>query len=114
MKWLDGSGVVIGTTPTPITTTPYTAPTNGWEQVVASLVPPLGTTNADVRMVATSLNATIYVDDFLFTATVPGPPTVSAFTPDNGLGKTVVTITGSDFTGALAVAFNGVAATAFT
>jgi Carbohydrate binding domain len=44
----------------------YTGPTGGWNLATASLVAPAGTTNAKVQMVATSLNATIYVDDFVF------------------------------------------------
>jgi hypothetical protein len=41
----------------------YMAQTSGWDQAAASIVAPTGTTNAVVRMVMTSLNATIYVDD---------------------------------------------------
>jgi hypothetical protein len=40
--------------------------TVGWDQAVASLVAPAGTTNAEVRMVVKSLKRTIYVDDFVF------------------------------------------------
>ena len=42
----------------------YTAATGGWNKAAASLVSPTGTTNAMVDMVVSSLNATIYVDDF--------------------------------------------------
>ena len=42
----------------------YSAATGGWNKAAASLVSPTGTTNALVDMVVTSLNATIYVDDF--------------------------------------------------
>ena len=45
---------------------------------------------------------------------IAGPPTISAFTPSSGGAGTVVTLTGSNFTGASAVAFGGTAATAFT
>src|SRR3989442_589389 len=55
----------------------YTAATNGWDQAIASLLAPTGTTNAKVQMVANSLKATVYVDDFLFTATVSTPPTAN-------------------------------------
>jgi Carbohydrate binding domain len=44
----------------------YTGPTSGWNLATASLVAPAGATNARVQMAATSLNATIYVDDFVF------------------------------------------------
>ena len=51
---------------------------------------------------------------FLVTpATAAGAPTITSFTPDNGVAGTTVTITGTDFTGATAVKFNGVEA-AFT
>jgi hypothetical protein len=44
-----------------------------------------------------------------FTVTLP-PPTISAFTPASGPLGTTVTITGTGFTGASSVAFNGTAA----
>ncbi|MBU6159395.1 MAG: beta-propeller fold lactonase family protein [Bacteroidetes bacterium] len=42
------------------------------------------------------------------------PPTITSFSPGNGCTGTVVTITGTDFTGATAVSFGGVNATSFT
>ena len=45
--------------------------------------------------------------------TVPAPPTVSGFTPTSGPVGSSVTITGSGFTGATSVTFNGTS-TAFT
>ncbi len=63
VRWRNASNNVISTT----TIKSYTASTNGgWDQALANLIAPAGTTNALVRMVVTSLNATIYVDDFLF------------------------------------------------
>ncbi len=45
--------------------------------------------------------------------TVTFPPSISSFTPTNGLVGTQVTIIGNNFTGATLVNFNGVAATTF-
>lgn len=44
----------------------YSAATGGWDKASATLVAPSGTTNAVLLMVTSSLNATIYVDDFAF------------------------------------------------
>jgi hypothetical protein len=45
----------------------YTDTTDGaWDQVTRDLVAPAGTTDARVQMIVRSLNATIYVDNFLF------------------------------------------------
>jgi hypothetical protein len=63
VKWRDASDATLGTIQTIKT---YTAPTSGWNQAIGSLVLPAGTTKAQVRMVVSSLNATIYVDDLLF------------------------------------------------
>jgi len=60
VQWLNASNTVLRTD----TLKSYTAQTGGWNQATANLVTPTGTTGAIVRMVVTSLNATIYVDDF--------------------------------------------------
>ncbi len=46
--------------------------------------------------------------------TVNNPPVVSSFTPDSGPTGTEVTLTGSNFTGATEVGFNGMLASGFT
>jgi hypothetical protein len=62
VRWLNASNQTISTT----TIKKYTAGTPGWDQASKSLVAPAGTTHAQVRMVATSLNGALYVDDLLF------------------------------------------------
>jgi hypothetical protein len=42
---------------------------------------------------------------------IPEPPTITSFTPTSGIAGTTVTITGTNFTGATAVAFDGTNAT---
>jgi hypothetical protein len=44
----------------------YTTTTSGWNQAIASLTAPAGTNNAQVSIVVSSLNRTIYVDQFTF------------------------------------------------
>jgi len=58
----------------------------------------------------------ISIDELAVTSTSAGgvPPTITNFSPNSGLSGTIVTITGTDFTGATAVSFNGVLATSFT
>ena len=62
VSWQNASNSTISTK----TIKTYTGPTSGWNQVTANPVAPVGTTTAQVRMVVTSLNARIYVDDFDF------------------------------------------------
>jgi hypothetical protein len=62
IKWRNASNNVISTS----TIKTYTASTNGWNQATANLTAPAGTTNALVVMVVSSLNRTIYVDEFIF------------------------------------------------
>ena len=49
-----------------------------------------------------------------FFVTPPPPPVIAGFSPSGAKTGTVVTLTGTNFTGTTAVRFNGVAATAFT
>ncbi len=62
VHWRDGSKNVLSTS----VVEEFTEPTNGWQQAIASFVAPEGTTNAQVQMVLSSMNANMYVDDFLF------------------------------------------------
>jgi hypothetical protein len=62
VQWRNSSNTVIGTSPVKT----YTAATSGWNNATATLIPPTGATKASVRMVVTSLNATVYVDDVVF------------------------------------------------
>ena len=85
-------------------------------------VPTTGSTNLTYTVVSTDLTNGILVDpennDFI-TATctaAPPPPTVTAVSPNKGrtAGGTVVTITGTNLTGATAVNFGGNPATSLT
>ncbi|MFZ0323680.1 MAG: hypothetical protein WAN48_06065, partial [Actinomycetes bacterium] len=60
VRWRNSSNTVIRTD----VVRTDTAATSGWNQVVRTMTSPTGATNAQVQMVATSLNATVYVDDF--------------------------------------------------
>jgi hypothetical protein len=70
-----------------------------------------------VVSVTTSAGVASYAS-FTVTTTAPPPPapaptpppTLSSLSPDNGLAGTVVTLTGSGFTGATMVSFNGASA----
>ena len=64
VQWLTSSGSTIRTDL--VETYSNTSPKNDWNQATKSLTAPTGTTSAQVRMVASSLKATIYVDDFTF------------------------------------------------
>lgn len=60
--WQNSSGGTISTS----TVKTYSAETSGWNQATGTLVAPAGTVRATIQMVVSSLNATIYVDDFSF------------------------------------------------
>jgi len=102
VQWRNASNSAISTT----TIKQYTASTGGtWDQVVANMVAPAATTNALVRMAVSSLNATIYVDDFLFVV-----PSINPNGGPTGGGQTVA-IPGTNLSGTTAVTFGGTAAT---
>ncbi len=61
IRWRNAANTVLRTD----TIKAYSASTSGWNKATPTLAAtPAGTTNALVDMVVTSLNATIYVDDF--------------------------------------------------
>ncbi|GAA3925336.1 hypothetical protein GCM10022406_09190 [Hymenobacter algoricola] len=81
--------------------------------VPASAVATAGTFNVTVFN-PTPGGGTSAAATFTVTTPVPNAPTIASFTPASGLVGTVVTITGTNFTGATTVSFGGVAATTFT
>jgi hypothetical protein len=63
VQWKNASNGTISTT----TVKSYTAATSGWNVAAKNgMVAPAGTVSALVKMVASSLNGNIYVDDFVF------------------------------------------------
>jgi hypothetical protein len=74
-----------------------------------TIVIPAGATTGSV-VVTTPLGASA---GLTFTVTIPAP-VITSLSPTSGLVGTVVTITGTGFTGATGVTFNGTAATTFT
>jgi hypothetical protein len=105
VRWQTASNSTISTS----TVASYTAATAGWVAANATLVAPSGTTNAQVRMVISSLNATIYVDDLLLqlagsgatatpTNTPTNTPTGATATPTNTPTTTATPTTGATAT----------------
>ncbi|SFQ71287.1 reprolysin-like metallopeptidase [Hymenobacter arizonensis] len=87
---------------------------NDGSAVVIAPSPTSTQTQARV-MVEAADNYFFDISNANFTITPPTVgPSISSFTPTGGLAGTVVTVLGSNFTGATAVSFNGVAATSFT
>jgi len=92
---------------------------NAWHQVTGALVAPAGTQSALFKVTVSQACADYYCfpaanfDDLDVEAAVDTTPTIRSFDPTNGPVGASVTITGTDFAGATAVAFNGAPA-AFT
>ncbi|GGB17729.1 hypothetical protein GCM10011511_46920 [Puia dinghuensis] len=78
----------------------------------------LNSSTSIAATVASGASGNVSVTTPYGTVTMPGftftGPIISGFSPAIGVAGTVVTITGSNFTGATAVTFDGVAATSFT
>ena len=88
-------------------------PNNGSAVVVAPS--PAAALSTARLMVEAADNYFFDISNVSFTITAPAPgPTITTFTPTGGQVGTVVTVLGSNFTGATQVSFNGTAATAFT
>jgi hypothetical protein len=62
VRWINSAGALIRTD----VIRRYTVSTGGWTEATGTMVSPTGTVKAQVQMVSTNLNATIYVDDFIF------------------------------------------------
>jgi hypothetical protein len=95
----------------------------GWQQVVGALAAPPGTQSAlfTLQVIGGCIGACedpppcgcgiganfddVYVDDVGDTS----PPAINSFSPTSGPEDQMVTITGTNFTGATSVAFNGTA-----
>jgi hypothetical protein len=93
----------------------------GWQQVVGALAAPPGTQSAlfSLQVIGGCIGACedpppcgcgiganfddVYIDDVGDTS----PPAIDSFTPTSGPEDQMVTITGTNFTGATSVAFNG-------
>ena len=87
-------------------------PNNGSAVVLAPS--PAAATQARL-MVEAADNYFFDISNTNFTIAAPAPgPTITTFTPKGGQAGTVVTVLGSNFTGATQVTFNGTAATVFT
>jgi len=78
-------------------------------QILANV--PSGATTGKITVTTAAGIATSAED---FTVTLPPPPTISSFSPSDGLVGTEVTINGADFTNASSVKFNGTSASSFT
>lgn len=102
-----------------ITGTNFQAITNVAFNGVAASYTVVSTTNISATVPAGATTGVVSVTNGSGTGnsatnfTVTTPPTITAFNPSSGGAGTVVTITGTNFTGATAVTFNGIAAASF-
>jgi hypothetical protein len=120
-----------GTTWTTLTGTglPYTVTNNVAGSASINLLLPANLNNAATAKIrfyyyngpaptvaAAGSRPKISLDNLLVTSTSAGLvlPVINSFTPTSGLPGGSITITGTDFTGATAVKFNGVAASVFS
>ncbi|WP_197464264.1 IPT/TIG domain-containing protein [Microbacterium sp. TNHR37B] len=96
-------------------TTPAASFTVDSDTQITAVTPPGAEGSVDVTVVGSADCGDGTLPDG-FTYVVPGAPALTSLDPDSGpeTGGTVVTITGTDFTGATDVTFDGVPATSFT
>lgn len=76
LAWRNASNATLATT----VVKSYSVATNGWDNVISTFVAPAGTTNAQVQMAVSSLNAAIYIDDIALSS--KGNILPAAWTPD--------------------------------
>ena len=97
-----------GTTAVSFNGTPVTiSPTVDNDTQVRVIVPAGATTGPISLTTASGIDTS--ADDF----TVPNPPEITSFNPNNGSVGTLVTLTGNNFTGTTKVEFNGTNAPGF-
>lgn len=90
VKWQNASGSTLRTD----VVKSFTGPTNGWTNTATRLLSPSSTAQVQVRMVVSSLNATIYTDDLLLAAaTAPTPTSTATATPTASVTTTPTTAT---------------------